>query len=174
VQGVARPIEVVDDAIVDFDLRRRSSCLGRLGSLNAWRWLDRVILRANFEEKRDVGFPVRGKTRAPRWIEGEGGPKVALRQICRTGDAVWRNGENQSPAAMRPAHHANSFAYDEGLGLQVTERAIGVVRPLRPSPDAAFAIRRDVAWPETIGKQDDVSMCGQQPRPSRLARDERA
>ena len=171
---VAGPIEVVYRAIVDLNLRWRSGCLGLLGPLDAWRSLDRVILRANFEQKRDVGFPINGKTRTPCRIQGNSRSKIPILQIGLTSDAVLRNGKDHSPAAVRPADHANSFAYDEGLGLQVTERAIGVVRSLRPRSDAAFAICGDVARLETIGKQHDVSVRGQELRPSRLACNQRA
>ena len=41
--------------------------------------------------------------------------------------------------------------------------------PIRPGPDAPFAIRGDVARAETIGKQHNVPMRGQELRPSRPA-----
>src|ERR1700677_187363 len=162
----------MDGAIVDLHLHWRSLCLGCFGPLDTRRRLDRVILRANFEQKWDVRFPTSGKTRTPCRVEGDSSAKITLRQIGRTSDAVWRNGEDHGPAAVGPAHHSDAFADDEGLGLQVSQRAIGVIRPLRPGSHAASAIRRHVARSETIGKQYGVSMRGQKLRPRCLARTE--
>ena len=67
------------------------------------------------------------KDASTRRVKGDGGAKVTLRQIGWTSHAAWRDRKDYSPPAMRPPHHPNAFAHDEGLVLQVPERAIGVV-----------------------------------------------
>jgi len=131
-------------------------------------------LRANFEQERNVRPPIRRKPRTPCWVKSDGGAKITLWQIGRTGAAVGRDDEYHSSAAMRPAHHSNSIPDHKRLGLQVPKGAIGVIRPFRPSPNPPFAICGHVARTETVGKQHDVAMGCQKLRPRRLARDERA
>src|ERR1700678_3032179 len=103
----------MDGAIVDLHLHWRSLCLGCLDPLDARSWLDRVILRANFEQKRKVKFPTSGKTGNTCRVEGDRSAKIPLRQIGRTSDAIWRNGEDHGPAAVGPAHHSDACADDE-------------------------------------------------------------
>ena len=73
---------------------------------------------------------------------------------------------------MGPADETDAFADDEGLRIEITESAIGVIGSLGPGPDGAFAIARDAARAEAVGEEDDVASRCQQLPPSRLARDQ--
>ena len=171
---VARPIEVVNGAVVDFDLHRRAAGLGRLdfSRCKALAGSSRPARQSRAETGCRVSNQWKGANTMPgrRRLQCEN-HLLANRPDERCCLAQW---QDHSSAAMRPADHADPFTDNEGLGLQEPQRAVGVVRPLRPGPDATFAIRRHVARPETIGKQYDVTMRGQKFRPSCLARNERA
>ena len=103
VRLIARPVEVVNRSFIDFHLHWRASRQCLLNSLDARRGLDRIILCADFQQKRDAGSPIRRKARIPRRVKRDGGAKITLWQIGRASAAIRRDGENHSSATVRPS-----------------------------------------------------------------------
>ena len=171
-QFVVRPIEVVNGAIVDFDLHWRAGCSGGLDSLDAWRRLDRIHPARQFPAR--TGCRASNPSKAANTTPGKRRRRRENRPSANRLDerrcwARWRKSQFRRHAT------SPSLQFDprsRKTGPASTEGRHRRHRTVRPSPNPPFAICGHVARTETVGKQHDVrhGMSEAAPTPPRARR----